>query len=91
MGMNNTFGQAHDLDIEDLLTRLLHIAFRRDEGMRMDITLQHEIMRHGSSLSLLDMNVLIDHSALSIDKRRVAATVTAQALHINLSRHELTL
>ena len=91
MGMHDPFGEPHHLNIEYLLARLLHISARRDKRMGLDITLQHEIVRHGSRLSLLNMDLLMDHAALRIDKRRVAAAVGAKPLHINLCGDKLTL
>ena len=85
MGVLNTFGQAHHLNAENLLTSLLHIGGFRDKGMRIHLTYQLEV----AWLNAMSIDNLCRIAMLSIHIGAVGATLRAKLLHIYLRYHQL--
>ena len=90
MSVDNAACQTHDLNREDLVARPLHVIALWDEGMRIDATLQHEIVMV-DNIGIDKTDVLVNHPALSIGKRRVHPSFRPQVFHIYLRRLQLRL
>ena len=90
MSVDDAACQTHDLNGEDLIARPLHVIALWDEGMRIDATLQHEIVMV-DNIGIDKTDVLVNHPALSIGKRRVHPSFRPQVFHIYLRRLQLRL
>ena len=79
--------QSHNLYVENLLARCLHILALRNEGIRIDVASEFEL-----SLGCLLADYLVGMCAtLCIDECGVGAALNMQRLDVNLAHLELWL
>ena len=85
--MIEALGQSQHLDIQNLLTRGLHICLLWNEGVGIDVTDQFEIAR----LHRLGNDLMRCSLTLGIDERGVMPPLCTQTLHIHLCYLDLRL
>ena len=82
-----TFYQAHHLDAENLLARLLHVLGLWNKGIRIDVAHQLELtLRCSLAGDFASVGI-----TLRIDKSGIGAALNLQRLNINLAHLELWL
>ena len=92
--MNESLGKSSHLNIENLLTRSLHIISRRDERCRIYLTLKNEVVwlyRMTIHETHLWQRVAQRCRTLGIDEGGIVTTLCTHLLVVNLGDYKLWL